>query len=183
MGQDGDELICENARKTRQNQAIAAWTLLSTKPEWFLTKASKKWFFCHFCIFGSVKALMVTLGYWAKIWLCCLPGRLMQHCWDKKGSLWCPVIFLNIKYDQNIANVDLKLIRPHQDSNWPTVGGGVRGGVWQKTIRNTDFFWTPSLSQMCFEYQGIIFNGFKVLKFSQMLRSGPGGLTNSTHSV
>ena len=33
--------------------------------------------------------------------------RLMQHCWDKKGSLWCPVIFLNINYDQNIANVDL----------------------------------------------------------------------------
>ena len=24
VGQDGDELICENARKTRQNQAIAA---------------------------------------------------------------------------------------------------------------------------------------------------------------
>ena len=80
--------------------------------------------FGHFCIFGSVKALMVTLGYWAESWLCRLPGRLMQHCWDKKGSLWCPVIFLNIKYDQNIANVDLKLIRPHQDSNWPTVGGG-----------------------------------------------------------
>ena len=77
--------------------------------------------FGHFCIFGSVKALMVTLGYWAESWLCRLPGRLMQHCWDKKGSLWCPVIFLNINYDQNIANVDLKLIRPHQDSNWPTV--------------------------------------------------------------
>ena len=66
--------------------------------------------FGHFCTFGSVKALMVTLGYWAESWLCRLPGRLMQHCWDKKGSLWCPVIFLNINYDQNIANVDLKLI-------------------------------------------------------------------------
>ena len=48
VGQDVDELICENSRKTRQNQAIAAWTLLSTKPEWFLMKAPKKIYLAFF---------------------------------------------------------------------------------------------------------------------------------------
>ena len=28
-----------------------------------------------------------------------------------------------------------------------TIPGGVRGGVWQKTIRNTFFFRNPSLTQ------------------------------------
>ena len=64
----------------------------------------------------------------------------MQHCWDKKGSLWCPVIFLNMNYDQNIANVDLKLIRPHQDSNWPTVGGGDLAESEISLSENTEIF-------------------------------------------
>ena len=116
-----------NLWKCTKNQAKPGNSSLNIafhKTGMIFNKSLKKMIFGHFCIFGSVKALMVTLGYWAESWLCRLPGRLMQHCWDKKGSLWCPVIFLNINYDQNIANVDLKLIRPHQDSNWPTVGGG-----------------------------------------------------------
>ena len=56
------ELICQNARKTRQNEAIALWTLLSPKPEWFLMKVPPKNIFGHFCMFGLVKGHFGLLG-------------------------------------------------------------------------------------------------------------------------
>ena len=61
--QEADELICENARKKRQNEAITLWTLFSPEPELFFMKVSQKIIFGHFCIFGLE---MVTLGYWGQ---------------------------------------------------------------------------------------------------------------------
>ena len=60
MGQDVVELICQNARKTRQNGTIALPTLFSPKPgkKTNISK-KKKIIFGHFCVFGLVK---VTLG-------------------------------------------------------------------------------------------------------------------------
>ena len=52
VGQEAHELICENARKKRQKEAITLWTLFSPKQEFVLIKVLKKkndfWPFLHF---------------------------------------------------------------------------------------------------------------------------------------
>ena len=42
VGQEAVEFICQNARKTKQNETISLWPLLSTKIELILMKVSKK---------------------------------------------------------------------------------------------------------------------------------------------
>ena len=61
VGQEAVELICENARKTKQSETISLWPFLSTKMELILMKVSK------IITFGQKTVLtlsMVTLAIW-----------------------------------------------------------------------------------------------------------------------
>ena len=42
MGQEAVELICQNARKTKQNETISLWPLFSTKMKLILKKVLNK---------------------------------------------------------------------------------------------------------------------------------------------
>ena len=54
VGQEAVELICQNARKTRQNEAFSLLPLLSTKMKLILMKVSKKMTFGQKNIFDLV---------------------------------------------------------------------------------------------------------------------------------
>ena len=62
MGQVTNELICQNARKTRQNETIALWTLFSPKPGKKSIKVPQKKYFCPFLHFWPCKGHFGLLG-------------------------------------------------------------------------------------------------------------------------
>ena len=72
VGQEAVELICKNARKMRQNEAMSFWPLLTTKMNLIWMKVKKKW-----------------LSAKKRFWPC--------QCIFQQFSEWCPCCFANFE--------------------------------------------------------------------------------------
>ena len=121
VGQEAVELICQNARKMRQNEAMSLWPLLTTKMKLIWMKVLKKWLSAkkHFwpcqwwhCIF--LRYTYITPIFWGQTDLTQL-GHIYPISWGNSGY---------INPYANIKNVDVELIRKPKGPNWPPVGGG-----------------------------------------------------------
>ena len=78
MGEEAVELICKNAQKTKQNETISLWPLLSTKIELILMKVSKKVNFGQKNIFDLVMS-MVQIQMYILTNPCCFANFEIWH--------------------------------------------------------------------------------------------------------
>ena len=107
VGQEAVELICQNARKTRQNQTLSLWPLLSTKMKLIWIKVSNKiifsqktWFLVNFC---PKNLHFITLHLYN-------PKNLSQTDitqWDHISPISFSVFFLTLLFNRNLATLAL----------------------------------------------------------------------------
>ena len=121
VGQEAVELICQNARKMRQNEAMSLWPLLTTKMKLIWMKVLKKW-------------LSVKKHFWPCQWWLWPIGAIkrpaepspffgVRRTW-LSGVISPPYPEVTLDTStlmQNITNVDVELIRQPKGPNWPTV--------------------------------------------------------------